>query len=165
MHKLPPAASCRCYPAPGSTLCSPAWQPSLLWSCKQQRVQPSSIWGSMCCVSPSKESLNLIKCLPQNPHLTECAYNDILNISTLDTMKASIPANFYYKSQNYCYSKSLSAARESYRLPQSPQYHPALQTSQKRGEIWHPDCVPHTPPSPFLCWYLTFTTSLNSRQL
>ena len=112
----------------------------------------------MCCVPPSKETLNLTKHLPQNPHLAEFAYNGTLYLSTLDTTRASTLVNFSCKSQNHCYSKSLSAAGGRYKLPQSPQYHPALQDCKKTGGAWHPDG--HLlPPPPLQPCHLSFAST------
>lgn len=147
-------SSSRCCSVPGNSLfCGPTWQPDFVGSCKQQRVLPSSIWGSVCWVPPSKETLNLTKHLPPNPHLAEFAYNGTLYLS-----RASTLVNFSCKSRNHCYSKSLSAAGGCYKLPQSPQYHPALQDSKKRGGAWHPDGhLP--PPRPLQPRHLSFAST------
>lgn len=70
----------------------------------------SSIRVSVWSVLPSNKYLNLIKHLPPNPHLTEFVYNALLHSSTLYITRTSTPVYFSCKSQNYCYSKSLSAA-------------------------------------------------------
>lgn len=89
----------------GTTPCVALAGSLLLLGAVRNWVLPSSSWGSMFCNPPSKESLNLIKHLSQDPLLAEFADNDALCPST--------PANFFCKSQNYYYSKNLSAVGES----------------------------------------------------
>lgn len=165
IHLPAPAAPAYCYPGPLNNLPgSPAWQPTLVGSCKQQRVLSSSIWRSKACVLPSKETLKLVKHLPPSRHLTGFAYNDALHPSTLGTTRASTLANFPCKSQKHCYSKSLSAGGFPHAL--STIYH----CRPPKREVYpycHPDC--HPQPCHLSCastWRLPqVLTADNSKKL